>query len=304
MKTTFATERLILHPTTAEHFSALHELYRNAETMRFMPSIPHTSLVQTAAEISQDMSLKGAHHWTVFLKATDEIIGMVNFLGETAIPGMGYLMKRAFWNQGYATEACRPVLAFGFETLMYDRIELWINQDNQASQRVAQKLNFKLKGRIPQRYAHETQEHVMLIYGLWQEEWQGKIHLRTMPEVYRIEPVLHVHNINESVAFYHEKLGFNIDFVFGAPPNHAGVSYGDWTGVKATLQLSRIPADQQIHPSGYLHFFTDAGLDRLFERMAQQGVTVIATPQDHPWGMREFEIADNNGHHLRFGTHI
>ena len=304
MKTTFATERLFLHPTTREHFSALHDLYRDAETMRFMPSPPHTTQAQTEAEIAQEMSFKGAHHWTVVLKATNEIIGMVNFLGETAIPGMGYVLKREFWNQGYATEACRPVLAFGFETLNYDRVELWINQDNQSSQRVAQKLNFKLKGRIPQRYAHETQEHIMLIYGLWQEEWRGKTHLRTMPEVYRIEPVLHVHDITETAAFYHEKLGFNIDFMFGDPPNHAGVSYGDWTGAKATLQLSQIPADQKIYPAGYLCFFTDAGLDRLFERMLQQDVTVIAAPQDRPWGMREFEVADNNGHHLRFGTHL
>ena len=304
MKTTLTTNRLLLQPTTPEHFSTLHKLYNDPEMMRFMPSLPHTTLEQTSSEISQDMALEGAAHWTVFLKGTEQIIGMVNFLGKTIIPGMGYLLQREFWNQGYATEACRLVMAFGFETLNYDRIELWINQENIASQRVAQKLAFKLKGRIPQRYAHETQEHIMLIYGLWREEWQGKVRRQGAPEIYRLEPVLNVHDIRETINFYHEILGFNIDFVYGEPLNHAGVSYGDWTGAKAALQLTCVPIEQEICSAGYTYFFTNSGLDELFTRMVQNGVTVVSALQDHPWGMREFMIKDINGHMLRFGTHV
>ena len=40
-------------------------------------------------------------------------------------------------------------------------------------------------------------------------------------ELHGMHPVLAVSDINETLAFYRDKLGFHVDFVHGDPPVHA-----------------------------------------------------------------------------------
>ncbi|MEZ4590843.1 MAG: GNAT family N-acetyltransferase [Chloroflexota bacterium] len=298
------TERLWLRPFHPHHLPALHKMYSDALTMRFMPSLPHADLAATEQEMTQQMQYADSHLWVICLKETDEAIGVVNYLGGTRIPGMGYIIRRAFWGQGIAAEACRAALDYGFAALDLDRVELWIDTTNHASQRVAQKLNFRVKGRIPLKYAHETKEHTMLIYGLWAHEWRGEPEPARETEFYRTEPVLLVHDVAETAAFYRDKLGFQIDFLYGDPPVHAGISRGDWTTSGAIIQLTQVPPERDIVPSAYLYIFVGRAIDDLYEAYKAQGITVRDEPTSYPWGLREFAIEDNNGHILRFGTHV
>lgn len=298
------TERLVLRPLQPHHIPNLHKMYSDAQTMRFMPSLPHADVPTTERELAQNMRHSDAYHWVVCLKGSDEPIGVVNYLGGTRIPGMGYVIRRDFWGQGIIAEACRAVLGYGFDQLGYDRVELWIDHTNYASQRVAQKLNFKLKGRIPLKYAHETKEHIMLIFGLWAHEWRSEAEPARPTKFYRAEPVLFVHDVQETAAFYRDKLGFHIDFLYGNPPQHAGISRGDWTGSGAVLQLSQVPPDRAIVPSGYLYIFVGSDIDDLFAAYKAHGVAIRNEPESYPWGLREFTIEDNNGHLLRFGTYV
>lgn len=304
MEPILETQRLVLRPFQPHYLPDLHKMYNDGQTMRFMSSLPHVDLAATERQLAQNMGHPEAHHWVICFKGSDEAIGLVNYLGGTRVPGMGYIIRREFWGQGIAAEACRVALGYGFDRLGYDRVELWIDQLNLASQRVAQKLDFRLKGCISQKYAHEPKEHIMLVFGLWAHEWRGETEPARPTKVYRTEPVLFVHDVGETAVFYRDKLGFHIDFLFGDPPNHAGVSRGDWTGSGAVLQLSQVPLERTIVPSGYLYIFVGHDIDALFAAYQANGVTIRQAPESYPWGLREFTIADNNGHLLRFGTHI
>jgi catechol 2,3-dioxygenase-like lactoylglutathione lyase family enzyme len=170
---------------------------------------------------------------------------------------------------------------------------------------VAQKLNFRLKGRVPLKYAHETKEHIMQIYGLWAHEWRGEPEPERQTRFYRTEPVLLVHDVAKTAEFYRDKLGFHIDFLYGDPPIQAGISRGDWTASGAIIQLSQIPPERSIVPlSGYLYIFVGRDIDSLYETYQAARVTIRDEPTSYPWGLREFAIEDNNGHILRFGTHV
>ena len=197
------TERLVLRPFHPHHLPDLHKMYSDGPTMRFMPSLPHANIAATERALADDMRHPDAQLWVICLKETDEAIGVVNYLGGTRIPGMGYIIRRDFWGQGITVEACRAALGYGFDKLGHDRVELWIDQTNFASQRVAQKLNFRLKGRIPLKYAHEEKEHIMQIYGLWAHEWRGLPQPERPAKFYRTEPVLLVHDVGETAALYH-----------------------------------------------------------------------------------------------------
>ncbi|HMQ51257.1 MAG TPA: GNAT family N-acetyltransferase [Anaerolineae bacterium] len=301
---TLQTERLTLRPLVLEDADKLFPIFSDPQMMRFMPMPPHESVTETRHHLTVQLRRQGAVAWAICWRDSGELIGQIDYLGETSLPGMGYLIKRELWGQGLAPEACQAALAYGFNQLGFDRVELWINEENVASQRVAQKLNFRLRGQLAQKYAHRSQHHLMLVFGLRAHEWRGETATTEPTRFLHIWPVLMVHNLAETVAFYRDKLGFKVDFTYGDPPEHAGVSRGDWSGGLVSLQLAQVPAEREIRPAGYLYIIVDTTLDHLYETYRANGVEIVAEPESYPWGMREFGIRDLNGHIFRFGTHL
>ena len=300
---TLQTDRLTLRPLSLDDSDALHEVFRDPQAMRFMPSLPHSSIAVTRKQLADEIDQPGACYWSIYLRDSDRPIGIVNYLGNTVIPGMGYIIHRDYWGQGITVEACRAALQYGFDELNLDRVELWIEETNAASQRVAQKLGFRAKGQIALKYGYRDNNHVMNVYGLWAEEWRGEPRQPTATQFYRAQPVLMVHDVAATVEYYRDKLGFTIDFLFGDPPEHAGVSRGDWTAAQVTLQITKVPKTRDLTPSTYVYIFVDASLDQLCDTYRTNGVTIVREPESYPWGMREFVIKDLNGHILQFGTH-
>ncbi len=56
---------------------------------------------------------------------------------------MGYLFIRKFWGQGFAIEAARACMEYGFSKKGYKRIISLIDPNNQRSIRVAEKNGLK-----------------------------------------------------------------------------------------------------------------------------------------------------------------
>lgn len=77
-----------------------------------------------------------------------ELIGLV---GYTPTPDgraaeLGYWIGRPHWGQGYATEAARAIVAHCFEAHGFERLTCCHFIDNPASQRVIEKLGFRIVG--------------------------------------------------------------------------------------------------------------------------------------------------------------
>lgn len=295
-------ERVVLRPLTKNHALPLFPIFSDPQTMRFMPTPPHQTVAVTSDYLQNELSHKDGRFWAIYIKEEDEPIGIVNYLGGVPIPGMGYIINRAYWGQGLAAEACQLALSYGFDTLHLDRVELWIDERNVQSQRVAQKLGFSLRGQIAQKYPHRQNHHRMYTYGLWRERFYDKTWTEQAPRLFQVQPVLMVRDVATAVAFYTEKLEFTIDFLYGEPTQHAGVSHKAWTGQGVTLQLTTLPQEQAFSTSSYLYIFTDSRLDELYEKYQQAGVAIKTQPQSYPWGMREFSITDVDGHRLVFAT--
>ena len=78
------------------------------------------------------------------MTSTGEAIGRSGLtwwetLGEAEI---GWTFARAHWGHGYATEAARAVLAWGFGALGLGQITAMIHHGNTASATVARRLGF------------------------------------------------------------------------------------------------------------------------------------------------------------------
>ena len=303
---TLTTDRLILHPMTLDDAPSLFEIFNHPDAMRFIPYLPHTTVEQTRDYIQQSISRKGAHVWAVRLHDDDRIIGQMSYLGETRVPGMGYIIHPDTWGQGITVEASRAVLDYGFREIGYDRMELWIDVVNSASTRVAQKLGFKLRGQFANKFAHRPTHHIVQVWGMLASEWDTSLASDTPSpiEFFGVEPVLMTHNVLKTATYYRDVLGFDIDFLYGDPPTHAGVSRGQWSGGMVTIQLTQVPVEREIVPSANLFIRIETRIDDLYEQYVENGATVVEAPDDKPWGFREFAIQDMNGHVLRFATQI
>lgn len=80
---------------------------------------------------------------------------------------LGYRLMKKFWGQGYATEASRAALDYGFTTLGLKRIIAKAMPDNKDSLKVMQKLGMNFRG-----YHHDpTDPHPFILYDLFREDW-------------------------------------------------------------------------------------------------------------------------------------
>jgi RimJ/RimL family protein N-acetyltransferase len=80
---------------------------------------------------------------------TDALIGFVRlgFAGVKAAK-LGYAIRADRWGMGYATDACRTMIEFGFTALGLHRISAAIGPDNTASIAVVRRLGMTHEGRL------------------------------------------------------------------------------------------------------------------------------------------------------------
>ena len=76
--------------------------------------------------------------WALERRADGVLVGKAGLTdGE-----LGYHIYEPFRRQGYALEACRAIVKYGFETLELDKIRLCTKRSNTASRILAEKIGF------------------------------------------------------------------------------------------------------------------------------------------------------------------
>jgi RimJ/RimL family protein N-acetyltransferase len=134
------TERLILRPFKNSDAQSFEAIYGDPQTMTFMLG-GVKSKDETAASIGRKIRHReeyGIGLWCMIDKASDSVIGQCGlaWLEEINDIQIGYLVARKFWNMGYATEAVRASLKFGFTALKMCRVSAIVHPENIGSRRV------------------------------------------------------------------------------------------------------------------------------------------------------------------------
>ncbi|WTO38828.1 GNAT family N-acetyltransferase [Streptomyces achromogenes] len=93
----------------------------------------------SVAQYQADFDRRGYGWWAVEVRGTGEFIGFAGL--DPVDDGMpftgveiGWRLARSAWGQGYATEAARAVLAYGFDTLGLPEILAVTTSTNHRSQ--------------------------------------------------------------------------------------------------------------------------------------------------------------------------
>jgi ribosomal-protein-alanine N-acetyltransferase len=92
-----------------------------------------------------DWERDGFGMWIVEVVGDGSVVGHAGLqrLEGTDDVELGYYLGRSAWGQGYATEAARAVLAYGFGTAGLRRIVAVVRIENDASRKVLHKLGFR-----------------------------------------------------------------------------------------------------------------------------------------------------------------
>lgn len=88
---------------------------------------------------------KGYGIWAVIEKESGKIIGHcgLNYVKQNDEVEVLYGFGKEYWGLGYATEAAKAALSFGFEKIGLYRIVAFAKIDNIASRRVIEKIGLK-----------------------------------------------------------------------------------------------------------------------------------------------------------------
>lgn len=141
------TKRLLLRHLELDDLDNLFALYSDPEMVRFIPDAP-TTLAQTREQL---LWFANGHPerpelglWATIYKESGQFIGRCGLLpweidGRSEVE-IAYLIDKAFWGQGLATEAAQAILAYARGKLGLTRLVCLIDHGHVASMRVAEKM--------------------------------------------------------------------------------------------------------------------------------------------------------------------
>ena len=149
--TTIHTTRLQIRPFQPEDAHALYDYLSNPSVYRFEPGEPIT--LEEAQELARARA-QGTDFWAVVLVSKSIIVGHLYFNPidppEFLTWELGYIFNPRYQGQGYATEAARGLLTYGFKHWDIHRVVAHCDPKNVASWRVLEKIGMRREGELKQ----------------------------------------------------------------------------------------------------------------------------------------------------------
>lgn len=175
------TARLRLIQIRPEHVDALFGILSMDEVTEYygMDSLENRLVAEKMVDAFQiGFEAQRSYRWGLQLKETGEFIGTIglNNLNVGAKKSeIGYELHPAFWKKGLATEAVLEVLRYAFGELGLYRMGAVTYPANEPSNKMLQKLGFKVEGTLRGYLFQKGKSHDALISSLLEPEWKAGI---------------------------------------------------------------------------------------------------------------------------------
>lgn len=172
---TLETERLRIRPYDETDIPELLPLVGSREVAATTLRIAHPYTEQDARDFLALTREPGKLWLAITLRADGRQIGGIGLRIEEQHrhAELGYWLGVPYWGQGYATEAGREMLRYGFEEVNLHRIFATHFKHNPASGRVLKKLGMRYEG-CQRQHLQKLGEFVdSEMYGLLRHEWKA-----------------------------------------------------------------------------------------------------------------------------------
>jgi RimJ/RimL family protein N-acetyltransferase len=174
------TQRLMLRELGELDWPAVHEYASDPEVVRYMLWGPNTAaeslgFVQRAMEYRCEQP-RMVYDLAVIIKAQGRLIGgcgiQVLDNSDDREGEIGYCFNRRYWGHGYATEAARALVEFGFSELGLHRISATCDPENVPSARVLEKIGMQREGHLREHKWQRGRWRDSLLYAILEHEWR------------------------------------------------------------------------------------------------------------------------------------
>ena len=170
------TERLILREYRSDDFEAFATFMADRDVVRYLHGEPmaRADAWRVLATGIGHWYLRGYGTWAVERKSDSAFIGRVGLINPEGWPALevGWTLGKPYWGQGYATEAGRAALGYGFATQKVDRLISCIAPENKPSQAVALRLGESKGPR--QDLVIGGQSYPVDIWSISRTEWRAQ----------------------------------------------------------------------------------------------------------------------------------
>ncbi len=141
------TDRLVLRPAVDADRAAIAALNAHPKVGEWLGGVRDRAQSDAFVDRVQAHDAEHGHgFWVVERQADGRVIGMTGLwwvppeMNMAPIVEIGWRFHPDAWGQGYATEAAKAALAYGFEVLKRDEIIAFTARTNLASQAVMRRI--------------------------------------------------------------------------------------------------------------------------------------------------------------------
>lgn len=149
------TERLILRGFSYDDIDSMLRNWLSDDAVQSMYGEPSYTTYDSAKALVdkyiRTTSEGSAFRFEVIEKASGECIGQASYFLVDKNNHFGeieYCIGRAFQGKGYATEATRAVIRYGFEKIGFHKVQICCRPSNTSSHRVIEKCGFTHEGTL------------------------------------------------------------------------------------------------------------------------------------------------------------
>ncbi len=175
------TARLRLRPLTLDDEDALLAYQSDPVVVRYVPwdvrsrSDVRDAILRFAGKTTFDREGDGLL-LAIERREDGRVIGQCNIAYESeanALAEIGYVVGRPYAGAGYATEAARALLAFGFGTGKLHRIVARTDARNTASAAVCEKLGMRREAEFVEDDFFKGEWSTTWVYAMLRREWDA-----------------------------------------------------------------------------------------------------------------------------------
>jgi len=166
------TPRLRLRPLVQADAVALHPTLADAELMTYSADGPLTSIEATRAYLLEDAADVNWRAWAITRHGDDRAIGWVSGgrMRGQGVTEIGFILARAHWGRGLASEAVSAVLDQLFAEGQH-RVFADADSENRASILLLERLGFRRERLLRGEWETHMGLRDSLIYGLHADDW-------------------------------------------------------------------------------------------------------------------------------------
>ena len=174
------TDRLLLRPFEQSDIPDIVQLLQDPAIAATTLNVPYPYTPEHASawlQYQQQEEAAGTGYTFAVVRQHDSVlVGAIDIRPRERHDKaeIGYWIGRPYWGQGYATEAARAIIRFGFEELGLNRIYATHFTGNPASGRVMQKAGMQFEGVLRQDVRKGERYHDHAVYAILRQEWQAQ----------------------------------------------------------------------------------------------------------------------------------